>query len=192
MRSKNLFIPVMLAISICGCNGKQNKDMTFKINPALLGPVYKNTELGFSFSAPAGCQQIAGEVLDAAKQQLQNQVAASDSFYLAVEEIFMNPDDEFLCILSTMPRMHGKSASSDYMMTVAEKFKSHNVRQNSFTYHGFTIHQTLVMTDDKTIFKLFVPRDNHKSFQIDYIVSSKNYQKNLEAIESSIGSLEKI
>ncbi|MBN2000029.1 hypothetical protein JW935_20930 [candidate division KSB1 bacterium] len=192
MTRKYLLFLWIFFILMSGCGTKRNNDMTFKVNPSLLEPVYKNEELGFSFCAPKGCKDIASDVFDAAKQQLQNQVSASDSFYLSVEKINYNPDEQFLCVVSSLPQFQGKSGVSDYLMVIAEKFENSNLRQNVFTYHGFTIHQTLVMTDDKTIFKLFIPQADFKSFQIDFIVDKNNYQKNLEAIESSIGSLEKI
>jgi hypothetical protein len=47
------------------------------------------------------------------------------------------------------------------------------------------------MSDEMVQFKLFFPQGEKPSFQIDYVVPRAAYVKYMEAIESSIGSIEK-
>ncbi len=67
-----------------------------------------------------------------------------------------------------------------------------DVRQGKFNHGDYAIYQTLVMTKDSAIFKLVIPQPAGKSFQIDYVIPFAFYKQNLEAIESSIGSIAKL
>ena len=61
-------------------------------------------------------------------------------------------------------------------------FRSHN---------GLDFHQFIFTKDDYITIKLITEVSDQMIIMIDYIVPSKNYEEELRAIESSIGTIKK-
>lgn len=132
------------------------------------------------------------EMLGQAKHRLAKENSANDSLPVEPRQICLKQDEQLFCFVSALPMLHqDENAIADYQRAIAEKLAEREVKQGAFTYKGLKFYQTLAMSKEMVLFKLVIPQTEKRSFQIDYIVPLVYYQKNLQAIESSIGSIEK-
>ena len=67
-----------------------------------------------------------------------------------------------------------------------------DIKQAYYPYRGLKIFQMRMESEQMIAFKLIIPQTDTSSFQLDYVIPKAVYLKNLEAIESSIGSLQKL
>jgi len=184
-----LLMSVFFLIFSCA---KDRDEMEFRVKPELLAERFRSETLGFSFSPPKGCQELPDSQTAPLAEQLKSQINAAENIVVVPIKFFVNEEDMFICILSELMNFHAsEDAIENYQQMIRKTAKNDNIRQTRYRYHKFQIYQSLVMSDEMVQFKLFFPRKNEISFQLDYVVPKSNYVKYMEAIESSIGSIQK-
>jgi hypothetical protein len=185
---------LLIFILVVACQKKQenkNSELTFRINQNLLGQQYRNDLLGFSFSPPKSCLPLEQTVLQQAEQKLLANTT-TDSFQVELLNAFLDKQEQFTCLVTRVPNLNTENDQVRYLQSINRKMKEFDVRPSVFYYKGFRIRQVLILTPETVIFKLIIPQTDGRSFQIDYVIPQNHYQNNLEAIESSIGSLTKL
>jgi hypothetical protein len=191
---KSLLRAIVVFLLWAACQQKQenrNTELAFRINQNLLGQSYRNEALGFAFSPPKNCLPLEQASLRQAEQKLLV-YTNTDSFQFELLNAFLNKQEQFTCLVTRILNMNSEDDQVRYLQSINRKMSRFDVRPGIFHYNGFRIRQVLILTPDMVIFKLIIPQTIDKSFQIDYIIPQVNYKNNLEAIESSIGSLIKL
>jgi hypothetical protein len=186
------FLCVLLFLGACE---KQRTDqvpeLSFRVNQNILGESFRNEQFGFAFCPPQNCQSLSKESLTEAGKKLLDFTQA-DSFHFELVYAALNPQEQFVCMVTGIENLRTEMDMKKYLDAIKLKMGQYDIRPSIFNYQGFKVQQVLIMMPDKIIFKLIIPQPEKKSFQIDYIVPQVYYKNNLEAIESSIGSLTKL
>jgi len=198
--STSIFLIVLsfMILVIIGCGNveknrnDQPEEMAFQINKALLGEKYSDSELGFSFSPPSGCEQMPKNMVQQVKGEIQKSLVSPDSLVLQPKQFFMNEEEGFFCLLTALPSLVLSDSSIRLFQQVIENSAEQGeVQHSNYKYNEFVIFQSLIISKEIINFKIMIPQAEHKSFQIDYIVPKSIYANKIEVIESSIGSLSK-
>lgn len=189
-----LFLFIFLLTQACSNNENENpRDLTFKVNQTLLGEKFIDNDLGFSFSPPKSCLPISEEKIQKINDRLKKETAIANSIGVEPHTVFLNENDQFVCVISILPTLSdADSANAAYQQAIESHYKNSQVSQADFNHNGLKIYQSLITNQNIVQFKLVVIQSQGKSFQIDYVIQKLIYQDNLEAIESSIGSLTKL
>ncbi|MDP2982557.1 MAG: hypothetical protein Q8O92_04415 [Candidatus Latescibacter sp.] len=180
---------------IMGCGSKKDEkpaELQFKVNPSLLSEKVTYNEFGFSFSPPKQCLPLSKELTENVLKIIGRELAMSDTSFVKPIQFFVDAEQRIICVVSSLPKLEDrKDQIAGYELAIMKKMGNDKTMQGIFSHGGFVINQMRVITKEMVIFKLFVAQNSHTSFQIDYIITLKFYEKNGEAIESSIGSLTK-
>lgn len=183
-----------MIIYACGKNDYANQnEMTFRIDSNLLGEKYVNQTIGFIFSPPRDCKPLPESIVDKVKDTLKTTYSSVDFLKIDPVKFFLNQETQFACLISILQDLtESDTVISNYQQALKNQNQNSQIKQTKFFYNGFTIYQTLIMTETTIQFKLVIPQPSQKSFQIDYIIPNSIYVEKIEAIESSIGSIKKI
>jgi len=166
------------------------EEMTFQVNQSLLGEKYIDDQLGFSFSPPKGCTKMPSNMVEQVKGELNKYSVSFDLLVLEPKQFFLNEDERFICLLTKIPSLSLSDSSINFYQQVVENVaKDNTVQRSSYKYRDFLIYQNLIISKEMINFKLLIPQQANKSFQLDYIVPKPIYTTKIEVIESSIGSL---
>jgi hypothetical protein len=189
-----ILIAAMAVLSMCTekKGDKRTSDMTFKVDMALLEEPLRDEKLGISFSPPKGCVPVSPKILQQTKTLLEQHMGLNDPLLVQPRHIFLNQEARFLCALSRLPTVHNDSSLAAYKKYVSDKMAMMDIKQAYYPYRGLEIFQMRMESEEMIAFKLIIPQTDSSSFQLDYVIPKPVYMKNLEAIESSIGSLEKL
>lgn len=191
MRRFYFFLLIFLFIWNCEKpDAEKVKELSFRVNKNLVGEPYRNELLGFSFCPPKSCESISKDILKQAGSAMLDS-SQSDSCHYELLCAALNVQEQFICLVTGIDNLCTENDMKNYLDAIKLKMSQYDIRPSVFYYNGFKIQQILIMMPEKIIFKLIVPQSEKKSFQIDYIIPEVYYKKNLEAIESSIGSLTK-
>ena len=193
---KNLIL-IVLILQACGKEKTSDEHiankLSFKINKALLGTQYKDEQLGIIFSPPLGCKQMPDETLDQARTKLEKLDFPIEGLSVNLKQFFLDKETGSACVLSQLAGLSQDSLGMRrlelYVGAFSNKFETADVSTAEFEHNGFLIHQVLVITKKTVTFKLVVPQTENDSLELSYIIPRQFYQKMVEAIESSIGSL---
>jgi len=194
MRSLTWALALSL-LALAGCDRKnaenQPEELAFTVRQELLAPAIVDSTLGFSWAPPRGWQPLPAEQRDqiaAAVQKTQNQ---QDMLTARPIYIFIDRDRQLFCTVSQFLRLGmDDSMIARVQKGIVHKFPQAEIRQGVFRLHGLTIHQSRIVTGGRIIYKFFIVQQNHPSCLLDYIIPHDDYEKNLQSIESSIGSLQ--
>jgi len=190
-KNSRLLLLLISFFLIFGC-AKDRDEMEFRVKPELLAERFQSESLGFSFSPPKGCRELPDSLAMPLAEQLKSQISAAQNISVVPVKFFVNEEDMFICILSELKNFQAnEDAIEQYQQMIRQTAKNDKIQQTRYRYHKFQIYQSLVMSDEMVQFKLFFPRKNEPSFQLDYVVPKATYVKYMEAIESSIGSIQK-
>jgi hypothetical protein len=195
-KKSSFVFALLLAAFLCGCENRSQEDeqpvpeLTFRTNSALLGDRFVDRGLKFSFQPPKGCAPMPKASLDKARDKIVREFSLDGSFTVEPRNIFINQKEKLICLVSALPKLPlSQEHLKIYQRAVARQAKGVEVKQGLYRHGGLEIRQILIMNADKINFKLIVLQSNLNSFQIDYSLPRPSYEKNLEAIESSIGSV---
>ena len=187
------FIILLAALGFVACNNDDQSivenTIEFRVNPERVGPAIADSSLGITFQPPASCVKMPASFVNEVQAELVKQFAQSDDFSIEPAHIFIDEQNSFVCLISTLPDINSDSTAEDYEADLYETWQENDVEQTEFIHNGFNIYQTLVMSPIRVQFILVVPQPRQPSFRIDYIIPKENYSGQIKAIESSIGSL---
>jgi hypothetical protein len=184
---------------LSGCGGGSQEDespmpeLTFRTNPALLGERFVDPALKFSFQPPKGCAPMPKASLDKARGKIVEEFSLDGSFAVEPRAIFIDQKEKLICLVSSFAKLPPESGLSKiYKQAIARQVKRFEVKHGAYVHGGLEVRQILILSAEKVNFKLIIIQPDQNSFQIDYSLSRISYEKKLEAIESSIGSVKKL
>jgi hypothetical protein len=189
---------VIAAFALAGCGAGESSQraeaMTFRVNPERLGARFADTGAGFTLAAPAGWDALPESLLAAAMDRLRAGGEAPAGAEPALLALYREePEGALLAVSSYAREFTPSSRDSLAMLHLRAMQKRHaggQVADGRFVYRGYEVVQIRAVDDRAVAFKLFLSRPGRSLVQLDYVVPRGIYPRELEAVESSIGSLE--
>jgi hypothetical protein len=193
-----LSVPFLLIlITSCSTNDNKNElieEITFTIDDSKLSEIVVNDSLQVKFRAPKNWKALG-------EKQTIDFIANMDSLNLLPSDISIKPKHVFIdssanCFLM----VHSVSLSNEslddndieafYESYLSERLGEQLLRRGRFNKEGTLMTQYVMKDGARIIFKLFFKIDRDRLVQFDYFILS-NYEQEIKAIESSIGSITK-
>jgi hypothetical protein len=183
----------LLAMAACDKKNQENQpeELAFTVRQELLAATIVDSSLGFSWAPPQGWQPLPTEKRDWVAATLQKKQNPQDPLTARPVYIFIDREKQLFCTVSQFQRIEmNDSLIARVQESIVDKFAQAEIRQGVFRLHGLTVHQSRIVTGGWIIYKFFVTQPRLTSYLIDYIIPHADYEKNLQSIESSIGSLQ--
>jgi len=190
-------VVVVFALAGCGAGESSHKAeaMTFRVNPERLGARFADAGAGFTLGVPAGWDPLPESLLAAAMERLRasDQATGGDAEPALLALYREEPEGALLAVSTYAGEFAPASRDSLAMLHLRAMQKRHaggQVADGRFVYRGYEVVQIRAVDDHAVAFKLFLSRPGRSLVQLDYVVPRGIYPRELEAVESSIGSLE--
>ncbi|MDD5067475.1 MAG: hypothetical protein PHF84_10575 [bacterium] len=161
-------------------------EVSFRIDPALLGESYENFQAGVKLYMPAGWSSISQEEFSLINKKIKPGPAEK----IRPLRFYYNRDRTSFCMISRFLKKEKiKEIKDRYQKELPGSSPGSTVRFGSFYKENIQIHQFQIWNDKViTVKLLFTDREN-TVIELDYVLSLQAYKKEIKAIESSIGSI---
>ncbi len=190
-----LFFSILIG-GFVGCdppNAKKQpyETLVFNVDETRLEPAVTDTVLKITIAAPKNWKKIDDSMLAQVVNKLEPQLVPQD-LQIVPRWIFLNEGSRSMCVVS---KLNGVEIAPDETLlktlTTAyqNQFPNATVREAIFMKDAFRIHQLMVIATDFVLIKLICDAPETLVFEVDYRTSRDVYQTELQAIESSIGSI---
>ena len=167
------------------------EELIFAVNDSLLGPVYIDSTLGFTFHPPTGWEIVSDTIMAEAKYRLSEVIHSGDSIQIVPRRFFIDVQNGSACCLS---QVRGLAVGNDglllYESQLKTKFAGTSITEGAFRIGDLYIFQYLITDPQRVIFKLLCGGPQVQTFQVDYVLLRSVYPRYIKAIESSIGSFQ--
>ena len=191
MVRREILLALILFLFLCSCNPKSQApdEMVFTVNHDLLGEEYSNQDLSFSFHPPIGWSDMTDYLADETSLIIDVNGQQTTSEIL---KLYGTEENKAICSLIDYTAY---TLQKDFNIAVDDLITELSVGKNilkkgSYLYNGFTIRQITSKDDGMVNIRLLINRnDRDQIFLLDYLIDFNAYSDNLEAIESSIGSI---
>lgn len=191
-----LLVSFAFSLSVgCGEDAADGEpeEMTFEVDPNLLGPAWTDSTLGITVVPPQGFQAASDEFMANVKGQMPAPEDA-DEFFVLPEMVFAPPASSTRLFVSRfMGRGPGPLSEEwieGYLASAAEKAAPNEIESDRYLLRGRPVLQVLIQGEFVNR-RLVSAVEGRPVVQVDYLVPRTEYADRLEAIESSIGSLER-
>ncbi len=190
-----LIIVLFIVIMIMGCAKEQATTkfakITFNVDQSQLAEEYFCPDVGISFHPPKNWKQISLELLNSVKDNLVTSKDTSNINIIPLN-VFMNMEKSFTCFLSTFDNeLLARETIGNYINEFKMNSPDMKLNEGSFSHNSLDFHQFIFTKDDIITIKLIAAKNEHEVFMIDYILPTRYYEKEIRAIESSIGTIKK-
>jgi len=168
--------------------------LTFRVDPARLGARFEHRGAGLALRAPAGWDALPDSLVNAAMARLRDAgtaIGTHEPEMLAVYRAV--PEGATLAVSRYDGELAPAARDSLALLHLATMRAQHpggQVDDGRFVYRGFEIVQLRAVDSTTVAFKLLLSRKARPLMQLDYVVPRSIYSRELESVESSIGSLE--
>lgn len=198
--NKTIIILIIIGfISLQGCQQERKAQskiltMTFTINTDLLGDSLFLKDIGLSLRAPKNWLRLPDSlqtIIESRLSALTGKDTNASFQKLHILNIYTLPNNEASMILSGVE--FPKHDSTDtlrlqrYKKNIKEQVSNADLGIADFIANGIPMTQCLIRTPQNTTFKLLYKAKN-TFIQCDYIISTNVFQREIRAVESSIGS----
>jgi len=194
-RSPWLVFGALLAVLGCG-RAKQaprSAEITFRVDSTRLGERFEDPARGLALSAPALWAPLPAAAFDEGMRRVRAAAGADSAREPRMLAIYREEPEGASLAVSNFTREFSTAArdslAARYMALLKTRFPGGQVDQGRFTYRGFDVIQFRVVDSKVVQFKLLISRPRIALFQLDYVIPRGAYERELESIESSIGSL---
>lgn len=194
-RLRTLLLLLLMLAAGCGKEAERKSDaITFRVNPERLGERFESPGTGLSLRAPAGWNALPESLVSAAMDRLR---AAGTAIGVAEPEMLAlyrgAPEGSTLAVSrydAELPPASRDSLAILHLSAMRLQHPAAQVDDGRFVYRGFEIVQLRSVDSVTVAFKLLLSRKAQPLVQLDYVVPRSAYSRELESVESSIGSLE--
>ncbi|MEA3475329.1 MAG: hypothetical protein U9R23_02620 [Candidatus Cloacimonadota bacterium] len=182
------------------CSPKNNRspidELQFNVDRTLIEEPYTESTIGISFCPPLHWKPVSAKIL-AQIESIQKEATpdSSDDFQLTPSQVFVDTNDNAFCFLSQLGANDTQNLdeiANRYKKALKKKYSNGDFKEGIFRLKGFFINQFIITENGLVILKLLISSPSTTPFLLDYIIPLSVYEKNLKAIESSIGSIEKL
>jgi hypothetical protein len=77
-----------------------------------------------------------------------------------------------------------------YGLLLQDRFAGAEIVEGTFRVNDINVYQYLITDNSRVIFKLLCQGPRQQTFQVDYVLSQPANRREIQAIESSIGSFQ--
>ena len=200
MKNRSGFLQFLLCgimiSGLVGCdppNAKKQlyETLTFNVDESRLEPAVTDAVLKITIAAPKNWKKIDDSMLAQVVNKLEPQLTPQN-LQIVPRWIFLNEGSRSMCVVS---KLNGVEIAPDETLlktlTTAyrNQFPNATVQQAIFMKDAFRIHQLMVIATDFVLIKLICDAPETLVFEVDYRIPRDVYQTEVQAIESSIGSI---
>jgi hypothetical protein len=182
-----LILAALLASSwSCSPAQRTTDDLSFRVDSTRLGARFEAPG-AFQVQAPLGWEPVSAETIALVMQRVRHDDAP---MLLA---LYRQPEGSALAVSAFPFRLEAKARDS-LLRSVESDWRTHNpsahVQRGSFRHGGAEMSQLMIADSSQVVFKLFVAGPEGPLHQLDYVIPRSVYRRELEAVESSIGSIQ--
>ena len=168
-------------------------ELSFNVDSTLLAPENKFDSLGFRFNPPKNFDPISDSLFTEIQNNLLKMEAESGEFSLDIINIFLHDSTKSFCSISRLQIKDSEgslnSSMPKYRNYLEKKLSGLSVTMADFMKDNIHMYQFLIQGPDRIQFKLDFMTIKNIIIQIDYVVPKNDYEKMVQSIESSIGSI---
>ena len=177
----------MLLISSWSCSPTERTadDLSFRVDSARLGARFEAPG-AFQVQAPRGWEPVSADTVALAMRRVRHDDAP---MLLA---LYRQPEGSALAVSAYPFRLDAQGRDS-LLERVERDWRTRNpsarVQRGRFRHGGADVSQLLIADSSQVVFKLLVAGPGGPLHQLDYVIPRSVYPRELEAVESSIGSI---
>ena len=168
-------------------------ELSFNVDSTLLAPENKFDSLGFRFNPPKNFDPISDSLFTEIQNNLLKMEEESGEFSLDIINIFLHDSTKSFCSISQLQIKDSEgslnSIMPQYRNYLEKKLSGLSVTMADFMKDNIHMYQFLIQGPDRIQFKLDFMTIKNIIIQIDYVVPKNDYEKMVQSIESSIGSI---
>jgi hypothetical protein len=163
------------------------------VDSTLLAPENKFDSLGFRFNPPKNFDPISDSLFTEIQNNLLKMEEESGEFSLDIINIFLHDSTKSFCSISQLQIKDSEgslnSSMPQYRNYLEKELSGLSVTMADFMKDNIHMYQFLIQGPDRIQFKLDFITIKNIIIQIDYVVPKNDYEKMVQSIESSIGSI---
>ena len=187
---------VILIGVFVGCDSFNTKKqphetLIFNVDETRLEPAVTDTVLKITMAAPKNWKKIDDSMLAQVVNKLESH-PTPQNLQMKPRWIFLNEESRAMCVVSKLDGVEiapDETLLENLTTAYRNQFPNATVRQAVFMKDAFRIHQLMVIASDFVRIKLICDAPETLVFEVDYRIPRDVYQTELQAIESSIGSI---
>ena len=168
-------------------------ELSFNVDSTLLAPENKFDSLGFRFNPPKNFDPISDSLFTEIQNNLLKMEEENAKFSLDIINIFLHDSTKSFCSISRLQIKDSEgslnSSMPQYRNYLEKKLSGLSVTMADFMKDNIHMYQFLIQGPDRIQFKLDFMTIKNIIIQIDYVVPKNDYEKMVQSIESSIGSI---
>ncbi len=191
-------------LSLAACSPRDDTpdqtDVTFEVDPALIGPVYENSEIGFRFQPPVDWEPLDDRQRQAVLDALADESAPdANTFQMEVRDVLFSTDTLSFVSLSVIgdpsdEKLRPAAYADAYGQTIGldqtDAADAELIARMDFSVNGVSVTQFRHLQGDRVTFTLVLAGGNGKVVQLDYSIPTDAYQRESVKLESSIGTIQ--
>ena len=190
-----IILPTISLLFLLSCSEEKAPvtELSFNVDSTLLAPENKFDSLGFRFNPPKNFDPISDSLFTEIQNNLLKMEEESGEFSLDIINIFLHDSTKSFCSISRLQIKDSEgslnSSMPQYRNYLEKKLSGLSVTMADFMKDNIHMYQFLIQGPDRIQFKLDFMTIKDIIIQIDYVVPKNDYEKMVQSIESSIGSI---
>jgi hypothetical protein len=190
-----VFCSIILLLILVNCSEKKAPvpELSFNVDSTLLANENYFDSLGFRFNPPKNFLPISDSLFTEIQNNLIKMGANSGQFNLHIMNVFLDDSTKGFCTISRLqiPEFEGSlnPIMPRYRNYLENKLSGVSITMADFMKDNIHIYQFLIQGPDRIQFKLDFMIIKNIIIQIDYVVPKNDYEKMVQSLESSIGSI---
>lgn len=169
-------------------------EMSFDVDPALLGFTFEDTLLGIRYAPPRGWPALSAEQFGSVRAAL-DQVEGREARYSAEPtRIFYEPKGQLFLILARLPNwplaLDPIEGLREYRMRLEGALGDIAIQDAIYRRGSIGIYQLQLSNEIMMNIRLFLIQDGRSPVKVDYLVPRPAFPVVAKAIEASIGSIQ--
>jgi hypothetical protein len=169
------------------------EEITFRVDSTRLGERFEDAARSLTLSAPAHWAPLPAEAIEEGMRRLRAAAGPDSTREPRLLALYReDPEGASLAVSGFDRAFSGAALDSlgrEHLTRLKARTPDGRVDQGRYSYRGFDVLQFRVVDLRAVHFKLLVNRPRTALLQLDYVVPRGVYERELESIESSIGSL---
>ena len=180
---------IILAVSFISCTEKGYKPekMNFNVDLHLLDEVFRDDQIGISFSPPLNWKSWSQEILDDFNKLNQESSIPSANKDIILTTVFSDSLSTNFCLLSKIES--SQWIMKDYLTRLVELNEDTEIKQTEFLLNEKLFTQIFMIKEDTINIKLITEIKIGINIIWDYLIARDQYNQISRTIESSIGSI---
>jgi len=185
-------------LAALGCGpGKQAPpaaEMAFRVDSTRLGERFEDPGRALALRAPVRWKPLPAAAIEEGMRRVRAAAGADSAHEPRMLALYREEPEGASLTVSHFAREFTATARDSlaalYLARLKSRFQQGQVDQGRFQYRGFDVIQLRVVDSQAILFKLLISRPRIALFQLDFVIPRGAYDRELESIESSIGSLQ--